>query len=58
MNGLVDGIAAAVDGSSSLAIGGDDITGLVADGRAAALGGERIPGGDAPLIRGSAAALP
>jgi hypothetical protein len=27
MNGLVDGIAAAVDGSSSLA-GGDDITGL------------------------------
>jgi methyl-accepting chemotaxis protein len=28
MNGLVDGIAAAVDGSSSLATGGDDITGL------------------------------
>jgi methyl-accepting chemotaxis protein len=28
MNGLVDGIAAAVDGSSSLAIGGNDITGL------------------------------
>jgi methyl-accepting chemotaxis protein len=28
MNGLVDGIAAAVDGSSSLAGGGDDITGL------------------------------
>jgi len=28
MNALVDGIAAAVDGSSSLASGGDDITGL------------------------------
>jgi methyl-accepting chemotaxis protein len=28
MNALVDGIAAAVDGSSSLATGGDDITGL------------------------------
>jgi methyl-accepting chemotaxis protein len=28
MNTLVDGIAAAVDGSSSLATGGDDITGL------------------------------
>jgi methyl-accepting chemotaxis protein len=28
MNGLVDGIAAAVDGSSSLASGGNDITGL------------------------------
>jgi methyl-accepting chemotaxis protein len=28
MNGLVDGIAAAVDGSSSLATGWDDITGL------------------------------
>ena len=28
MNGLVDGIAAAVDGSSSLVTGGDDVTGL------------------------------
>ena len=28
MNGLVDGIAAAVDGSSSLASCGNDITGL------------------------------
>jgi methyl-accepting chemotaxis protein len=28
MNALVDGIAATVDGSSSLATGGDDITGL------------------------------
>jgi methyl-accepting chemotaxis protein len=28
MNGLVDGIAAAVDGSSSLAMGRDDVTGL------------------------------
>ena len=28
MNALVDGIAAAVDGSSSLAAGADDVTGL------------------------------
>jgi methyl-accepting chemotaxis protein len=28
MNGLVDGIAAAVDGSASLGTGGEDITGL------------------------------
>ncbi len=28
MNGLVDGIAAAVDGSASLGTSGDDVTGL------------------------------
>jgi hypothetical protein len=28
MNGVVDGIAAAVDGSASLGPGGDDVTGL------------------------------
>ena len=54
MNGLVDGIAAAVDGSASLNTGSDDVTGLsqMADGGEAAVGGHRLPRGDAPLSGG------
>ena len=54
MNGLVDGIAAAED-EERLVVAGqwrERHHGFVADGRAVAVGGDRIPGGDAPLIRG------
>jgi methyl-accepting chemotaxis protein len=53
MNGVADGIAAAVDGSASLGPGGQDVTGLSQlAGRAAALGGDRLPRGDASLRSG------
>jgi methyl-accepting chemotaxis protein len=44
MNGVVDGIAATVVASASLGPGGQDVTRAVPAGRAAALGGDPLPG--------------